>query len=75
MKKCFGLLAALVLVLVLAGCTGAVDQQGDTGLQGPQGIQGEKGVKGDTGPAGQTGTTGLQGPNYWDYAGEILTPI
>ena len=65
MKKCFGLLVALVLVLVLAGCTGAVDQQGDTGLQGPQGIQGEKGdtgLQGLQGIQGEKGDTGLQGP-------------
>ena len=65
MKKCFGLLVALVLVLVLAGCTGAVDQQGDTGPASPQGIQGEKGDTGLQGPQGiqgEKGDTGLQGP-------------
>ena len=65
MKKCFGFLAALVLVLVLAGCTGAVDQQGDTGPASPQGIQGEKGDTGLQGPQGiqgEKGDTGLQGP-------------
>ena len=57
--RALGLTGAMVLVLLIAACAGAV---GETGLQGQRGAQGEQGIPGETGSQGQDGATGPRGP-------------
>ena len=54
--------AALVSLLVAAGCTGSDGAQGAQGIEGPTGPSGEAGLPGEAGPVGEAGPPGEAGP-------------
>ncbi len=56
-----GVFLGILLVFVLAACTGAEGKQGPAGAQGVAGPAGERGPAGAVGPAGAAGAAGAPG--------------